>query len=237
MYNKMIMIKDTTYITPEYVLGEIFPNVEGETIEFKQNLSEGGIESYRKTLCAFSNHIGGSIFFGINDKTREIHGVEFDDTQIDIWKIKFDDIVLKLYPYFTGKVRMFIYKLTSKLSIIEVRLEKNENDDKIYYTEDGFAFKRQNASNRKIGYTELVERSKLVHLTQRYEKLEEDYKLTKKLLRQADYRRIEEIEQVKYEYQSIINLYDLSFHNAIKTFQQKKDNNIFYNFFCKCFDR
>ncbi len=235
MYNKMIMIKDTTYITPEYVLGEIFPNVEGETIEFKQNLSEGGIESYRKTLCAFSNHIGGSIFFGINDKTREIHGVEFDDTQIDIWKIKFDDIVLKLYPYFTGKVRMFIYKLTSKLSIIEVRLEKNENDDKIYYTEDGFAFKRQNASNRKIGYTELVERSKLVHLTQRYEKLEEDYKLTKKLLRQADYRRIEEIEQVKYDYQSIINLYDIAYNNSIKAFQQKKDDNIISNLFCKCF--
>jgi hypothetical protein len=130
---------------------------------------------------------------------------------------------------------MFIYKLTSKLSIIEVRLEKNENDDKIYYTEDGFAFKRQNASNRKIGYTELVERSKLVHLTQRYEKLEEDYKLTKKLLRQADYRRIEEIEQVKYDYQSIINLYDIAYNNSIKTFQQKKDDNIISNLFCKCF--
>ena len=32
------MIKDTTYITPEYILGGIFPHVEGEKIEFKQNM-------------------------------------------------------------------------------------------------------------------------------------------------------------------------------------------------------
>jgi predicted HTH transcriptional regulator len=227
------MIKDTTYITPEYILGGIFPHVEGEKIEFKQNMTEGGIESYRKTLCAFANHIGGSIFFGINDKTREIVGVEFDDTIVDIWKIRFDDIVLKLYPYFTGKVRMYIYKLTSRLSLIEVKLEKNDNDDKIYYMEDGFAFKRQNASNRKIGYTELVERSKLVHITQRCEKIENEYRHTKKLLREADERRKEEIEQVKYEYMEIISLYDELYRNAIIKIEGKPKRS-FFDFIIKC---
>jgi predicted HTH transcriptional regulator len=232
------MVSDT-YIKPLYVYQDVFPVPEGETIEFKQNISEAGIETYRKTLCAFANHVGGSIFFGVNDKTREIEGTKVDDNSIDFWKLKFDDILLKMYPYFNGNLRLIIYKLTNKLKLIEVKLEKNtEHDPKIlYYLDDGYAYKRWNASNRKVGYTELVELSSYNTMKHRYLDIEEKYKKTKKLLKEADYRKKEALEELRNEFTQVLSLYDTAYAQSIKMLNKIEHNEDLWSRFirfCKC---
>jgi predicted HTH transcriptional regulator len=233
------MVTDT-YIKPLYVYQDIFPEPEGETVEFKQNISEAGIETYRKTLCAFANHIGGSIFFGVNDKTREIEGTRVDDNSIDFWKLKFDEILLKMYPYFNGNLRLIIYKITNKLKLIEVKLEKNiDHDNKmLYYLDDGYAYKRWNASNRKVGYTELVERSTYNTMKNRYLDMEEKYKKTKKLLKEADYRKKEEIEGLLNEYNEVLSLYDKAYSQSIKVINKIETNKesglVEFLKFCRC---
>lgn len=61
-------------------------NLVAETteIEFKENLELKKPKSWLKTVSAFSNGIGGTIYFGVNND-REIVGLE--DTQGDVEKI------------------------------------------------------------------------------------------------------------------------------------------------------
>ena len=48
---------------------------ESATLEFKEQLPSNS-EKYTKTVVAFANSQGGKIVVGVNDKTREIVGVE-----------------------------------------------------------------------------------------------------------------------------------------------------------------
>ena len=61
-------------------------NLVAETteIEFKENIEYNKTKSWLKTVSAFSNGIGGIIYFGVNDN-REIIGL--DDIQKHIEKI------------------------------------------------------------------------------------------------------------------------------------------------------
>ena len=61
-------------------------NLVAETteIEFKENIEYNKPKSWLKTVSAFSNGIGGIIYFGVNDN-REIIGL--DDIQKHIEKI------------------------------------------------------------------------------------------------------------------------------------------------------
>ena len=51
---------------------------ESKTLEFKAALSSKS-ESYLKTVVAFANTDGGRLIFGIDDKSRQVVGVEKDD--------------------------------------------------------------------------------------------------------------------------------------------------------------
>lgn len=51
---------------------------ESKTLEFKAALSSKS-ESYLKTVVAFANTDGGRLIFGIDDKSRQVIGVEKDD--------------------------------------------------------------------------------------------------------------------------------------------------------------
>ncbi len=51
---------------------------ESKTLEFKAALSSKS-ESYLKTVVAFANTDGGRLIFGIDDKNRQVVGVEKDD--------------------------------------------------------------------------------------------------------------------------------------------------------------
>lgn len=57
---------------------------ETTEIEFKENLELKRPKSWLKTVSAFSNGIGGTIYFGVNND-REIIGLE--DAQGDVEKI------------------------------------------------------------------------------------------------------------------------------------------------------
>ncbi|MHB1377464.1 MAG: AlbA family DNA-binding domain-containing protein, partial [Candidatus Humimicrobiaceae bacterium] len=65
---------------------------ESETVEFKKSVSE--IENAIKTICAFLNNNGGSIYFGVaNDGT--VKGINISDANIREISQK---IMLKIKP-------------------------------------------------------------------------------------------------------------------------------------------
>lgn len=57
-------------------LKKLLKNLSAETseIEFKEEIEYKKPKSWLKTVSAFSNGIGGIIYFGVNDK-REIIGI------------------------------------------------------------------------------------------------------------------------------------------------------------------
>ena len=52
---------------------------ETTLVDFKENLEEKKPKSWLKSISAFANGIGGTLLFGVVDKTKEIKGVS--DTQ------------------------------------------------------------------------------------------------------------------------------------------------------------
>ena len=48
---------------------------ESETLEFKRDIPEQSIK-YMKTVVAFANGKGGTIVFGVDDKTRKVVGIK-----------------------------------------------------------------------------------------------------------------------------------------------------------------
>jgi ATP-dependent DNA helicase RecG len=58
---------------------EILKMGESETVEFKQ--STGQLSRAVETLCAFANHKGGVVLFGISDKGK-IAGQPFGDSTV-----------------------------------------------------------------------------------------------------------------------------------------------------------
>lgn len=71
-------------LTPEEIKQRII-NLEGQQTEFKLTPEEkGATDSVKKSLVAFSNDYhqlgGGVIFFGVDDHSQEIKGVETPDS-------------------------------------------------------------------------------------------------------------------------------------------------------------
>lgn len=52
---------------------------ESSTLQFKQQWSDN--DKITKELVAFANSRGGSIVFGVEDKTGRIEGLSYDDVQ------------------------------------------------------------------------------------------------------------------------------------------------------------
>lgn len=100
----------------EIRLNEILQSTENETIEFKQELS--GNDSFLKDVCSFANCNGGLIIFGIEDKTRNIIGID----KLDILKLE-EQIANKISDNFDNRPP-FVSKITnykgSLLLILEV---------------------------------------------------------------------------------------------------------------------
>ncbi len=57
------------------MLLEEIKNGENKEIEYKRELPKHS-DKYMKSVIAFANSYGGKIIFGVEDKTREIVGVE-----------------------------------------------------------------------------------------------------------------------------------------------------------------
>ena len=70
---------------------------EGKTLEFKACLSEP--LPFLKTLAAFANSAGGTIIFGVEDKTRRVLGVDDPlDLEARLANLVSDGIRPKLAP-------------------------------------------------------------------------------------------------------------------------------------------
>jgi predicted HTH transcriptional regulator len=63
----------------EQKLSEIIRNGESSKVQFKERLPH--IDSVAHELIAFSNSQGGTILFGVNDKTGAVNGLSFLDIQ------------------------------------------------------------------------------------------------------------------------------------------------------------
>ncbi len=61
---------------------------ENTTLEFKQNYHQGSINEYAKTFCAFANHAGGLIVFGVTDTPRTPKGMSNENfSNLEVEKV------------------------------------------------------------------------------------------------------------------------------------------------------
>jgi len=120
---------------------------ENRHLEFKEEVPQKS--SLIKTIIAFANGSGGIILIGINDKTREIVGLNEDIIQLEerLSNIIFDTIAPTIIPFFS-----YIHKNDSYVLSIKVP----PGVQKPYYMkskgiEDG-TFIRVGSTNRKADY-------------------------------------------------------------------------------------
>lgn len=78
-------------------IDELITMPEGKTLEFKRDLSSP--KNFLKTLVAFSNSAGGVLLIGLEDKTRDVIGVENPlDQEERLCSIIADSIEPRLVP-------------------------------------------------------------------------------------------------------------------------------------------
>ncbi len=116
---------------------------ESETVEFKRSTAQ--LENALKAVCAFLNHKGGTVYFGISDKNKVI-GQDVSDSTLKMISQK---IRQKIKP----EVSPGINVLESEgKKIIEVKISKGTN--KPYYL-GGIAYKRAGTESFVIAPDEL----------------------------------------------------------------------------------
>ena len=136
---------------------------ESTNIEFKKSFIIRKIEKYFKTICAFANHSGGYIIFGIENRPHIPFGLTNNDFE------GFDEAILtgplndsfspaiqweKNNVEFLGKDFGLLYVRSSKTKpVIAI---KNGGSEK-YKFKNGEIFFRYNARSEKIKFAELNE--------------------------------------------------------------------------------
>lgn len=121
-------------IMNEKELINIIENDESETVEFKKSTAQ--IEKALKAVCAFLNHKGGTIFFGIEKK--KIIGQETGESTLKSISQK---IRQRIKPEISPEIRVF--EINAR-KIIGVKIKEGNN--KLYYL-DGIAYKRVGSEN------------------------------------------------------------------------------------------
>ncbi|KAF2070922.1 hypothetical protein CYY_007766 [Polysphondylium violaceum] len=117
----------------EFLFGLAYNKMEGDRIEFKGPESDNmpmsiktlknNFGKYLKTVCAFLNTNGGSLYIGIIDKSRKIVGVEITETQLD-----------ELQQYLVLKLKEDISPSYS-LKFYSLKFHKIKNRDDTYVIE------------------------------------------------------------------------------------------------------
>jgi len=95
---------------------------ESETVEFKKSISE--LDSALKTLCAFLNNKGGTLYFGISNSGKIVGQIVSDQNLREISQ----KIRGKIKPQITPKIAT---TYINNIPIIEVKVERIT--DEIYY--------------------------------------------------------------------------------------------------------
>ncbi len=116
---------------------------ESVLIEFKKSTAE--LKNALEDLCAFANHKGGTLIFGIDDKGKII-GQKFSDTTIKKVTSQILNLITpKIYPLITT------IKIENK-SLLLIELENNSEKPYFY---KGKAFKRVGTSNSFLSSYEI----------------------------------------------------------------------------------
>ena len=116
---------------------------ESETIELKKSTSQ--LDNSLEDLCAFSNHKGGTLYFGINDNSKIIGQVVSDSTLRNISQ----KILQKIKPEIQPEIREIIVE--SK-TIIKVVIKEGQNKP---YSLDGVSYKRIGSETKAMTFEEL----------------------------------------------------------------------------------
>jgi ATP-dependent DNA helicase RecG len=90
---------------------------ESETIELKKSISR--LPDALKSICAFCNHKGGSVFFGVTSN-GEIKGVDVSDKAL----LKISQQITRIRPEITPEIREIN---ESGVSLIEVKVPEGNN--------------------------------------------------------------------------------------------------------------
>lgn len=131
---------------------------ESHTTELKKSLAQ--LDESLKSVCAFLNHKGGIVYFGVANNGK-IGGLDVSDRTLR--KIS-QQIHTRIKPEITPEIREIKYK---GKSIIELKI--SEGNNKPYFL-NGVAYKRIGAENRIIPPDEL----KRIILEQRQTKWDEE---------------------------------------------------------------
>ena len=116
---------------------------ESHTVELKKSLSQ--LDDALKSICAFLNHKGGIVYFGVNNKGKIIG---LDVSEKTLRKIS-QQIISRIKPEITPEIKEI--KEMNK-SIIKVKIPEGSN--KPYFL-NGIAYKKIGTEKRVIPPGEL----------------------------------------------------------------------------------
>jgi ATP-dependent DNA helicase RecG len=115
---------------------------ESETVELKKSLSR--LPDALKSICAFLNHKGGSVFFGVTSN-GEIQGIDVSDKVL----IRISQQITRIRPEITPEIKVIN---EGKESLVEVKVPEGNN--KPYFL-NGIAYIRVGTEDKLIPPDEL----------------------------------------------------------------------------------
>lgn len=124
-------------------IAKLLKRGESETLEFKKSTAQ--LDKALKSICAFLNHKGGTIYFGI-EENRKVVGQEVSDKTLKSISQK---IRQRIKPEISPEIK--VLEIKGK-KVIEVKVKEGSN--KPYYL-DGIAYKRVGTENVVIAPEEL----------------------------------------------------------------------------------
>lgn len=139
--------------------GKLFKR-ENTTLEFKANFNTNDLPVYAKTFCAFANHSGGTMVFGVTDSPRLPKGM----TNSNFSNIEIEKVTNYLNEHYSPEIgwNTFEFQLEDrKFGVIQISessnkpviCKKNTHKDA---SKEGDIFYRYSGRSEKIKYPELV---------------------------------------------------------------------------------
>jgi ATP-dependent DNA helicase RecG len=193
---------------------------ESETVELKKSLSQ--LEKALKTACAFANHKGGAIYFGIDEQTNSVVGQVATDSNI---KNISQQIRQRISPQIIPSIE--VIKIEKK-PVIKVTISKFGND--IHYF-DGKPYKRSGTETVVMSPNEIkkliIDASKFEWDSQICEEAKLDDLDKKKI---SNYLKL---RQESRKTDAKINIPQLTFLKNIKAIEDRKPTNAGVLFFAK----
>lgn len=132
---------------------------ENTTLEFKQNYNQGAISEYAKTFCAFANHSGGVIVFGVTDAPRVPNGM----TNNNFSHLEVEKVTNFLNTHYSPMIEWDVYEYDidgNKFGVIKIYESINKpvicksNTPKDVARESDI-FYRYSGRSERIKYSEL----------------------------------------------------------------------------------